>query len=662
VLTCRPDFVPPWNRQIPLTPLRLDRLNRSQIEQMLWRLTGGKALPALVIEQIAGKTDGVPLFVEELTRMLLESGQLQQTGQGFELTASFDQLAIPLTLQDSLMARLDRLGPGKEIAQWAAVLGREFSHELLAAAVPFAEAALQQGLEALLEAGLLHQRGLAPQARYIFKHALIRDIAYQSLLKRQRQQLHQRTAEVLEARFSEISRIQPELLAWHYTEAGCVQQALPYWQQAGVRAIGRSALREARRHLNNGLKLLRELADTPEKYHQELQFLTTLGPALVALAGQAAAEVEAVYARADQLCLLLGETGQRFAVLWGLWRYSLNRPQLQTAHDVSQQLLTLARQQQDSSMLLEACIACGTTQWYLGNFTGTREHMAQAEALYQPEQHQALAQRFGGCDPGIYCGSYVAITLWHLGYPDQAVQRSHMTIERARQLGQPYTLAFALNFANVLQLYLRDLVSARRGAEELIALATEQGYALWLTVAGVCLAQTRILEGDVAGGMTQLQQSVTAQLATGAELALPSWLGMLAEAYAQNGQIIKGLKALDDALAIVDKSAERQWQAELYRLKGLLLLRHPPDADCAAGEKATVECLQQALAIARRQHSRALELRAAVSLAQLWQQQGMLQQAHDLLAPVYDGFSEGFAVADLQQAKALLAQLTDGVT
>ncbi len=360
VLTFRPEFTPPWSPRSYLTHLTLSRLGRSQVESMVEKVTGGKSLPSEVLQQIVTKTDGVPLFVEELTKTVLESGLLIEADDHYELRGPLPPLAIPSTLQDSLMARLDRLAPVKEIVQLGATLGREFSYEVLHAVSPLDEGSLQQGLRQLVEVELLYQRGLPPHATYLFKHALIQDTAYQSLLKSKRQQLHQQIAQVLEEQFPETQETQPELLAHHYTEAGLIAQAIPYWQQAGERASQSSAYVEAISHLTTGLELLKALPDTPERTQQELFLQLTLAQALTATKGFAASEVEQAYARALELSRRVGETHQLFSVLQGLWLFYHGRREFQTTGlELAGQMMRLAQNLQDPGLLLMAHLCLG---------------------------------------------------------------------------------------------------------------------------------------------------------------------------------------------------------------------------------------------------------------------------------------------------------------
>ena len=436
VLTSRPEFRPPWAPRSYVTQLTLPRMPRRQSEEMVLRVTGGKPVPAEVLAQIVAKTDGIPLFIEELVKTILAAGLVQEDTGRYVLTGPLPPLAIPATLQDALMARLDRLAVVKEVAQLGAVLGREFSYELLRAVAPQDEVTLQQALAQLMEAELLYQRGLPPHATYVFKHALIQDAAYQSLLKSTRQQHHQRIAQVLEQLFSDTAATQPEVLAHHYTEAGLSAQAIPYWQQAGQHALQRSAPAEAIAHLTQGLAVLTTLPETPERLHQELDLQVALGTALRATKGNAAPEVERPYTRARELCAQLGDTPQLFPVLRGLMLYYQGRGQLHTASQLGEQLLRLAQALPDPAHLLLAHFQLGWALCWRGEPAAARTHHTQALALYEPQAHRALAVRYGG-DLGVASGGYLARALWYLGYPDQALQRTQAVRTLAQEVAQP---------------------------------------------------------------------------------------------------------------------------------------------------------------------------------------------------------------------------------
>jgi TOMM system kinase/cyclase fusion protein len=649
LFTCRPEFAPPWPTRTHLTPLTLSRLPRPQAARLVHGITGGKPLPAEILAQIVAKTDGVPLFVEELTKTVLESGLLRETEDAYELAGGpLPPLAIPATLQDSLMARLDRLATVKAVAQLGATIGRQFGYELLRAVSPLDEATLQHGLRQLVEAELVYQRGVPPQAAYTFKHALIQDAAYQSLLRSTRQQYHQRLAQVLAEQFPETAETQPELLAHHYTEAGLVAQAIPYWQRAGQRALEHSANLEAMAHLTKGLELLAPLPDTPELTQQELLIQTTLGSALIAVKGFAAPEVLQAYARARELCQHVGETPQLFHVLRGLWYFYLIGVELRTARELGEQLLTLAQHIGDTALLLEAHYALGNTVNYLAEFAAARVHFEQSIALYDPQQHRSHAFRYAQ-DPGVVCRAYAAVTLWWLGYPDQALQRSHEALTLARELAHPFSLAFALFFAALLHQCRREWELTQERAEAAMAIAAEQEFAVWVGL-GTILRGWALAAQSQEEGMAQMRRGLDAYKATGAASGLPYYQALLAVTYAQVGQREEGLTLLTEALAMANDREERRWDAELYRLKGELLLAH------SAHHAEAETCFRQALDIARHQQAKSWELRAAMSLSRLWQRQGKTAPARQLLTEVYSWFTEGFDTADLKEAQALLEQ------
>jgi predicted ATPase/class 3 adenylate cyclase len=648
LFTCRPEFRSPWGTRAHLTPITLNRLPRRFVEVMVARVAGDKALPSTVVQQVVAKTDGVPLCVEELTKMVLESGLLREEDDRYELTGALPPLAIPTTLHDSLMARLDRLAAVKEVAQLGATLGREFSYDLLQAIAQWDEGTLRRGLQQLVAAEFLYQRGLPPQATYRFKHALIQDAAYQSLLRSTRQQHHQRIAQVLEVRFPEICETQPELLAHHYTEAGLTEQAVTYWQRAGERAVERSAQGEAISHLTKGLELVRTLPDTPERIQHELPLQITLGASLMATKGYAALEVEHAYTRARELCQQMGETPQLFSVLRGLWAYYLTRMELHVALELGEQLLRLAQSVQSQSLLVRAHFTLGQTLFHLGEFSTACAHVEDGITLFDSQRRSVRAMP----DPGLGCLCYAGGVWWMLGYPDQGLKRIHEALTLAREQSHAFSLAFALFFAAICHQYRREVQVTQERADALISLTTEQGFGYLLVLGKIMEGWAQAEQGQREEGITQMRQGLTAMGAAGAEIVRPYFLGLLSEAHRKEGQTEEGLRVVAEALAAGRETGQRYYEAELYRLKGELLL-----ARSAEQQVEAEACLQQALDITRRQEAKSLELRAAMSLSRLWQQQGRRSEARALLAPVYAWFTEGFDTADLQEAKALLQAL-----
>jgi predicted ATPase len=506
----------------------------------------------------------------------------------------------------------------------------------------------------LVTAEFIFQQGLPPYATYRFKHALIQDAAYQSLLRSTRQQYHQRIAQVLVEHFPDTAETQPELLAHHYTEAGLGAQAIPYWQRAGRRASERSAYVEAIAHLTNGLKLLESLPDTPDRTRQELDLQMTLAPALIATKGYTALEVGRAYARARELCQQLGDTMQLFAALRGLRAFSFVRGEYQRARELEEQCLRLAQRVQDPALLLGAHRGLGATLLMWGELTTAQAHFEQGIALYDPQQHSTPAVVYYQ-NQGVDCLRYAARTLWLLGYPDQALQRIHEAVTLARMLAHPLSLALALCHMASVRHARREAPETQEWAEAAIALSREQGFAYWLAGARALWGWARAKQGEPELGITQMRQSLAAMQALGSEQARPYSLAYLAEVYLDMGQAEEGLGVLAEALALVDKNGERWWEAELHRLQGELLL-------VQAGERQQVPeaeaCFQQALDVACRQQAKSLELRAATSLSRLWQRHGKRAEARDLLAPVYGWFTEGFDTADLQEARTLLEALT----
>jgi class 3 adenylate cyclase/predicted ATPase len=651
VLTYRPEFSPPWPQRSHITPLVLNRLERPHVEALITQRAGGKTLPAEVVQHIMAKTDGVPLYVEELTKMLLASPLLRQEADRYVLTGPLRTVAIPDTLQDALMARLDQLQTAKEVAQLGAVLGREFPYDLLQAIASRDEETLQAGLAQLVGAELLYQRGRPPRARYVFKHALIQDAAYASLLKSTRQHVHQQIAQVFETRFPALVETQPELVAQHYTAAGCAEQAVVYWQRAGQQASDRSAHLEAISHCTTGIELLKTLPETPARTQQALTLYIALGAALLVTKGHAAPEVEHAYTQARALCQQVGETAELVPVLFGLWRYYIAQPQLHTARELGETLLHLAQRTNDPAFAVIAHQALGFTWLCLGALPTARTHLKAGITRYTPDQCRATGFRIGQ-DPGVACRAYSAMTLWLLGYPEQALARLHEALALAHALSHPYSLAFAQSMAAWVSQLRRDVPAVHEHAEAAVVLATTQGFPLWVASGTTLRGWALAMQGQGEAGMAQIRQGIAARRADRGALHIPYYCTMLADVCDHLGYLANGLQALAEAHTLVEQHEDRWWEAEVCRLQGVLLLRQPetPQAEAETW-------LQRALDVARRQEAKSLELRAAMSLARLWQQQGQRAEAHALLAPVYGWFTEGFDTADLQEARALLEEL-----
>ena len=547
------------------------------------------------------------------------------------------------------MARLDRLGAAKSIAQLGAVLGRSFSYALLQAASSLDEQALSQSLTELVASELLYQRGNMPNATFTFKHALIQEMAYETLLRQTRRQHHQRVAQVLTERFPDVEQTQPELLAHHYTEAGDLEHALDYWLQAGRLVFQRSAHVEAIGHLSRGLALLEGLPPSPERDQLELDFQTVVGPALMAVKGQGSPEVGQAYARARELCQRVGETPQLLPVLFGLWRYYLMRAEHRTALQVGKQCLSLAQQLHDSALLLPAHFTLGASLQFKGDdLVLAQMHLDQGIALYNPQAHRELAFRYG-VDLGVWHLAYAAWNRWFLGYPDQSIERSREAIALAEELNHALSMAATLAYVTVLHVFRREPTEAQRRAEETIAFANQHDFPQWRTLTtiyeGWALTLPRADPGRAISASPRLGDMAGARSRAGVESIPVSACRCLPRSRTAR----YGLAAVAEGLAFMEQTAEGVWEAELHRLQGELLLLLPVDRQAEAER-----CFQTAIAAARRRQTKSWELRAANSLARLWQSQGKRQEACDLLAPIYAWFTEGFETADLQDAKVLL--------
>ncbi len=651
VLSYRPEFKPPWPIRSPFMELVLPRLDASSITKMVAGLAQKKALPDNVIQHVVNRTDGVPLFVEECAKMLLEGEWLQEEDDHYALTRSLPEHEIPITLQDTLLARLDRLSPGAALAKLGAVCGREFTDELIEAVATFDEKTVKRGLRQLVEAELLYQVSYQAPLRYRFKHALIQDVAYQSLLRRERRQLHQNIAQALETQFPETAQSQPELIAHHYKEADQVEPAIVYWQRSAEAAIARSAYTEAIAHLRQGLDAISELPDNSDRLKSELELQIALGTPLAAAQGYGAPEVERVYTRARELSRELGDGPQLFPVLSALALFYLVRGTPLIARELGEQLLQLAEQSRELTHLLEADYLFGIASFWCGDIALARQHVESMIARYDSAQSSELVFCYGQ-DPRIEPVFYHALTLWLLGDVDQARIVHPRGLSQAQAVGAPLNLAFALLFSTAFHQICREISLTQTQAEAVIDLATEESFPLYLGAGIIWHGWARVVQGEVEDGIAELRDGLSAFQATGAEIA-GTWIrALLAEAYGHLDQPEAGRQILAEARVDMESRGERVYEAELYRLEGELLLIQ----DETRAQEAEV-LFRHALDVAQSQKVKAWELRAAVSMSRLWQQQGKMDDAQRLLAEVYHGFTEGVDTADLQEAKALLGHL-----
>jgi class 3 adenylate cyclase/predicted ATPase len=653
VATYRPEFQPPWVGGSQVTVIALNRLGRNDGATLVHRLAGNLgALPPDIVDEIVERTDGVPLFVEEVTKAVVEAGADRGNASIAAVPAS--SLAVPATLHASLLGRLDRLGPSaKNAAQVGAAIGRDFSYELLAAAAQLAEPELQEALRRLVEAGLVFQRGAPPTAEYLFKHALVQDTAYSTLLRGPRQALHRRIAEALEQRFPDLVGTRPEIVAHHYGEAAMAVKAIAYWHRAGKLSAAKSAVREAIAQLRRGLSLLEGLPETRERKQLELDVHITLTAALMAGRGYADPEAVAALERANRLVAESGAVGTpvHFFVLHGLWASNHNAGAIGAALEHATNFVSLAQSQPLSGPLLVGHRNLATSLMLSGDYPAALAHVETAVSLHRPDEHRDDAFRYGQ-DIGAAAFAVLSWALWHRGYPDRSARAADRALVLSRELGHAHTLAQALAVAGRTAVFARDVATAHACGNDCVALASEHGLAQWVAFGRILQGWADAQRGEAATGIARIRDGLAAYEATGARSATPFHLALLAEALAFAGKIEKALAALDDALATAAVSGAKGWDAEIHRLRGELTARLPyPDPAKAE------DSFRTALAIAREQGTRGYELRAATSLARLWGKQGRRDEARDLLAPLYGWFTEGFDTADLKEAKALLDEL-----
>jgi class 3 adenylate cyclase/predicted ATPase len=649
LLSFRPDFEPPWSARSHLTPLAVKRLSHRQATNLIGGMTRDVPLPAAVVERVVERADGVPLFVEELTKMVLESDLVEERGGRYELTGSITGLAIPATLQDSLMARLDRLGKGKEVAQLGAALGREFSYELLRSVSLQQDPALHEGLAQLVGAELLYCRGTPPRATYTFKHAMIQDTAYRSLLKSVRQKFHARIALVLEERFPERIESEPEVIARHCDEAGLAAQAIAHYQRAGERATQRSANEEVIGHLRRALVLLATLPETLERNQHELRLQMAIGAPLAAVRGWAGAECEAAFERARQLASRVGELHDLPRTLVALAVSYYVKGDLTASAELAEQALEAAQRSGDAYDLLSAHSAAGSALFFRGEFSAAIRHCQQVIELYDPTEHAALVLEVG-IDRSVIARNFAAATHWLLGHPDRAAETTRQALALARRLEHPLSLALAISWAGIVHHLRREPSLTRELAEQAIALADEHGFPLYRGMGRALLGWA---QPDPGEGVAEIRQGLAELAGTGTGIGAPLFLGLLAQGAWRAGRRDDALVALELSVSSAQEKGQHFYDAERLRLQAGILL----DNDGGAGDEAET-LLRRALEIAQGQEAKSLELRAATSLARLWQRRGRCDEARDLLEPVYAWFTEGFDTQDLKDAKALLLELS----
>jgi class 3 adenylate cyclase/predicted ATPase len=657
IVTFRPEFQAPWTGRHYVTPITINRLRERDIEAMIDRVVGNKLIPAGIRQDIIERTDGIPLFVEEMTKSVLEARteeEARRTAAAIPSTAP----PVPASLHASLMARLDRLGPAKEIAQIGSAIGREFSHALLSAVVSKPEPQLASALDRMIATGLLFRQGVPPHASYLFKHALVQDAAYGTLLRERRRALHARIVEILESQFAEIAETQPELLARHCTEAGLIEKAVGLWGKAGQRSLERSALVEAAEQLTRSLDQIAILPATPALRREQIKLQIALSSALMTTKGYAAPETKAALEQTRlfiEQAEALGEPPEDplllFSILFGVWGVNRSTFNGEVVRELATQFLALAEKQRTTVPLMVGHRVMGISLLLTGGILEGRNHLDRAVALYRPDEHHPLATRFGA-DTGVSIWFYRSIALWLLGYSDAALADVNHALKNAREIGQAASLMFALHHASLTHVQFGNYAAASADVAELAALADEKGALLWkslgITVQGWILALT----GKASDAIQTINTGLTALRSTEATIWLPLSLTYLTRAYAELGQFDDAWHSIGEAVTMVEATKERWCEAEVQRMAGEIALKSPE-----RDEGKAVAYFERALSVARSQQAKSWELRAAMSMARLWRDQGKREEARELLAPVYGWFTEGFDTRDLKEAKTLLDEL-----
>ena len=657
IVTYRPEFEPPWIGRPHVTALTLNRLAEREISAMIDRVVGNKLLRANIRQDIIERTDGIPLFVEEMTKAVLEAegeSEARRTAAAVPSPA----VAVPASLHASLMARLDRLGSAKEVAQIGSAIGREFSHSLLAAVVRKPDAELGSSLDRLIAAGLLFRQGMPPHATYLFKHALVQDAAYGTLLREKRRALHARIAETLKSQFAEIVANQPELLARHFTEAGLIEKAAGLWGRAGQRSLARSALVEAAEQLTRALDQIATLPSTPLLRREQIKLQVALINPLIHVKGYAAPETKAAVERARLLieqAEALGEPPEDplllFSVLYGVWAAHFIAFNGDALRELAVQFLALAEKQRATVPLMIGHRLMGNSLLLTGDIAQGRAHYNQALAYYDPAAHRPLVTLFGQ-DTRVSVLSYRSCALWMLGYPEAALADTDHALKDAREIGHAATLMYALHFTSGTYIHCGNYAAANAQLNELVVLADEKAAMMWKATGMLRQGLVLALTGKASDAVRMLTAALTRRWSTGATQAAPLYLSYLAWAYADLGQFEDARRCIGEAMTLVETTREKWYEADIHRIAGEIALMSP-EPDAARAETY----FERALVVARKQQAKSWELRTAMSIARLWRDQGKRDGARALLAPVYGWFTEGFDTLDLKEAKALLVEL-----
>lgn len=648
LMTARPDFVPPWSPGADLSFLSVGRLNREQVREVIRGVAGGRTLPEEITDQVVARTDGVPLFVEELTRMIIESGLVEERGAGYVLTGPLPAQAIPATLSESLTARLDRLGSAKTVAQLAACVGREFSYELLATVSTSEEPELQANLSRLVTSGLVLQRGEPPSARYVFKHALIQNTAYQSLLRSHRQLYHRQIARSLVERFPDLVESQPEMVAQHYTSAGLPLNAAPFWQRAGELALARSADREAVAQLEQGLRCIRSLTAGEDRDWLEMSAQIALGTAYRVAEGYTSTHGADASARARELCYQLGTTKDLLSTLSGLWAQEIMVARVDRAWELAAESLQVAEASDDPGLSVQAFRLSASTMFYKGQFEECLAYARRGMDLYDPTRDSLRVVQFQ-FDGLSACLSYFGTAACYSGHLDQAAAAALRAVQNARDVNHRHTLAASLMFATGIHYLCGDLERAIATGEEGTRLCIEHGFPQWIPWTQIPYLHALAKKGRATDCLARIDEQLANWAALGSRLMTPWFLGIKAELLLDVRRDVEAADAIRSGLLLAEETGQCAFEADLHRLLGeALLLSEPFEAE------KEMRC---ALQLARRQNGRAPELRAAASLSELWHSTGKTAEARQLLAAAYAGFTEGRDSRGLLEARALLDTL-----
>ncbi len=651
VLSFRPEFIPAWGVQPHITSIYLSHLPPSDSRAVVRQIAESKALPEEIVTQIIAKTDGIPLFVEELTKSVLESGQLRELEHAYELSIPAPAMSIPGTLHDALVARLDRLGADKEIAQLGSAIGREFSFELYHAITMGNQDELEEGLAHLVSSGLLDQVGIPPNATYQFRHALVQDAAYQSLLKKKRCQYHERIGQVLEDQFGDRLETRPEMIAHHYTEAGLTENAIKYWYEAGIRASQRWEHLETIAHLDKGLRLISTLPDSTQRDEEELAFRVALGPSLIVIRGYGSSDVCDDFSRSLELCEKLDRRTEVGQILWGLGVHYIVRGEYQNAMLRGRALLDIGNEQVSNSYKTGGHVVIGGTSFGLANFEMAQSHLDQGSALYLNEAHEEQVNLYG-TNLGIFSLLWETHALWHLGRHDLALKKRDQGFAVAEKVDHPFSWVIAYDYTAMLHQFRREPHIAKEHAQGAIAICREHHFGYYLGWAMIINGWATSALGDCKEGISEIHQGLEMLKSTSGKRSLPYYNALLAEAYWMNGQNELAVQTLKTALIIAEKITEPWWTAEIHRLKGDILL------STSSENKVQAETsFMTALKISREQKSTAIELRVAISLSRLWHEQGKAAEAKKLLSERIEIQTEGFDTPDFVEAQKLLASM-----